>query len=111
MNYVMKCIQIFDKNKTSWQNYNSCISTYNDPNSILVLVFSNSGFDTQIGDNRSPEWCEQCGQANAQNKANSDGIRDSFHIDSYLSAVRQEEEMCFLQEDPQSWGEQYEIRR
>ena len=55
MNYVMKCIQIFDKNKTSWQNYNSCISTYNDPNSILVLIFSNSGFDTQIGDNRSPE--------------------------------------------------------
>lgn len=38
MNYVMKCIQIFDKNKTSWQNYNSCVSTYSDPNSILVPV-------------------------------------------------------------------------
>ena len=36
MNYVMKCIQLFDKTKMNWQNYNSCISRYNDPNSMVV---------------------------------------------------------------------------
>ena len=29
MNYVMKCIQLFDKNKVSWQNYTSCVVRYN----------------------------------------------------------------------------------
>lgn len=36
MNYVMKSIQIFDQNKISWQNYNGCLTRYNDPNNIIV---------------------------------------------------------------------------
>ena len=44
MNYVMKCIQVFDKNKISWQNYNSCVTRYNDPNGMIVLMLLDRTF-------------------------------------------------------------------
>lgn len=38
MNYVMKSIQVFDKTKMLWQNYTGCVSRYNDPTGIIVVV-------------------------------------------------------------------------
>jgi DNA polymerase sigma len=35
-NYVMKCIQVYDKQKNNWGNYSGCISRYNDPNGMMV---------------------------------------------------------------------------
>ena len=55
MNYVMKSIQIYDKNKMNWQNYTGCLTRYNDPNGIIVPFLSILGRLAQIDHNRPSE--------------------------------------------------------
>ena len=84
MNYVMKCIQLFDKTKMNWQNYSGCISRYNDPNGMAVPPLVILGLRSKAGDNRPFKLKQQCGSANPQDKTNPDGLWDSIYLNPYF---------------------------